>query len=55
MTIILAVHKNDETVIAADTRISFGSEIIPGDNCAKCNVTRILSASGYHGALQFTP
>ncbi|HOT45733.1 MAG TPA: hypothetical protein PLM53_14915 [Spirochaetota bacterium] len=32
MTIILAVHKDDETVIAADTRISFGGEIIPGDN-----------------------
>lgn len=32
MTIILAVHKNNETVIAADTRVSFGNEIVPYDN-----------------------
>ena len=32
MTIILAVNKNDETVIASDSRVSFGNEIIPGDN-----------------------
>ena len=32
MTIILAVSKNDETVIASDSRVAFGNEIIPGDN-----------------------
>lgn len=48
MTIILAVHKNDETVIAADTRISFGSEIIPGDNLY---VEKIITAgSSYIGS-----
>lgn len=48
MTIILAVHKNDETVIAADTRISFGSEIIPGDNL---HVEKIIKAgSSYIGS-----
>ncbi len=48
MTIILAVHKNDETVIAADTRISFGSEIIPGDNL---QVEKIIKAgSSYIGS-----
>jgi ATP-dependent HslUV protease, peptidase subunit HslV len=48
MTIVLAVHKNDETVIAADTRLSFGNEIIPADNL---RVEKILRAgSSYIGS-----
>ncbi len=32
MTIIPAIKKNSDTVIASDTRVSYGNEIIPGDN-----------------------
>lgn len=43
MTIILAIQKNDDTVIASDTRVSYGNEIIPGDNLP---VKKIITAGG---------
>ncbi len=51
MTIILAVNKNNETVMASDTRITYGSEIIPGDNLVVDKVIRIggsyIGSSGW--------
>ena len=41
MTIILAIQKNNDTVIASDTRVSYGNEIIPGDNL---QVQKIIAA-----------
>ncbi len=41
MTIICAVRKNEESVIAADTRVHYGGEIIPGDNLPVTKITTI--------------
>jgi ATP-dependent HslUV protease, peptidase subunit HslV len=41
MTIILAVRKNNETVIASDTRVTFDNEIIPEDNLAVEKISRV--------------
>jgi ATP-dependent HslUV protease subunit HslV len=43
MTVVLAVTKDNETVMASDTRITFGSEIVPGDNLA---VEKIIEIGG---------
>jgi ATP-dependent protease HslVU (ClpYQ) peptidase subunit len=51
MTIILAVSKDNETVMASDTRITYGSEIIPGDNLAVDKIIKIggsyIGSSGW--------
>ena len=41
MSIVVAVTKNDRTVMAADTQSSFGMEILPPDNLATTKIRRV--------------